>query len=366
MIPRYDLRKRVWLLACVGCVVSLLVSPGRVFAQDAEEEVAADDVKLVVRVSKQLIADVMDRVQIYAAIPYKATVLGFSCEGVINGQGKLSVDLDTHERQPTFVISGKGTARTWVRGVHWPIVATGPAWGPFTSRTLVRFDGRKFSLVDTVPWATVHGELQTVEGVHERPVGRAVGSAFVPLGEHLVPQAEREARPIAEYYLKTFVDGLAGEVIPVLNRPAPVEDLLKRAFPETRDGIFHLSADSRFIQVAYGPRGSAVPALPRNTGRPRNARVEVWLRSSTREAQTLARLSRGPLARQVLRRYVEATIEQFDAEWLRSRPSLDHPLIQKYLEVALPQLTALTREPSVDAIGSWVVISFGGEGQASP
>src|SRR5262249_41970788 len=144
MIPRYDLRNRSWLLACVGCALSLLVLPEQVLGQDAKE-----DVKGIVRVSKQLIADVTDRVQITAAIPYKATVLGFSCEGVIHGQGKLSVEVDTLGRQAIFVVCGKGTAETWVRGVRGPIVATGPAWGPFTSRTLIRFDGRKFCLVDT-------------------------------------------------------------------------------------------------------------------------------------------------------------------------------------------------------------------------
>src|SRR5262249_10032500 len=157
-----------------------------------------------------------------------------------------------------------------------------------------------------------------------------------PLGEHLVPQAEREAKPIAESYLKDFVDGLAGEVIPVLNRPAPVEESLNRLFPETRDWIFHLSSDSQFIQVGYGPRGSVIPTLPSHPRRPKNARLELWLRSTTEEAQALARLSRGPLAKQVLRRYVEATIEQVPADWLRTRPSLAHPLIQKYLEAALP------------------------------
>jgi hypothetical protein len=361
MIHRCDSSKRFWFLVCVGCVLSLLVSPERVLGQDAED----NDVKVLVRVSKQLIADVTDRVHVLADIPYKAPVLGFTCEGVIHGQGKLSVDLDPRERQTTFVICAKGTAETWVRGVRGPVVATGPAWGPFTSRTLVRFDGRHFSLVDVDPWATVRGELHSVEGRHGHAVGRAVGSALRPLGEHLVPRAEREARPIGEYYLEYFVNGVAAEVIPVLNRPAPVEEQLQQLFPETRDWIFHVSADSRYLQVGYGPRGGAVPLLPSSPKRFQNARVEVWLRSTTEEARLLARLSRGPLGKQVLRVYVESTLEQVP-DWLRSRPNLAHELLQGYVEAALPQLAALTREMAVDAVGDWVVISFGAEGEVIP
>jgi hypothetical protein len=275
------------------------------------------------------------------------------------------VDLDPHERQTTFVIYAKGTAQTWVRGVRGPVVATGPAWGPFTSHTLVRFDGRHFSLVDTDPWAKVHGELHSVEGRHGRAVGRAVGSALRPLGEHLVPHAERQAKPIGEFYLEHFVDGVAAEVIPVLNRPAPVEEPLQELFPETRDWIFHVAADSRYLQVAYGPRGGAAPPLPRSPKRFQNARAEVWLRSTTEEARLLARLSRGPLGKQVIRSYVEAILEQLP-DWLRSRPNLAHPLLQGYVEAALPQLNALAQEMAIDAVGAWLVISFGSEGEATP
>ena len=120
--------------------------------------------------------------------------------------------MTTDEGDGIFIVNGQGTAQTYVRGVRGPIVALGPAWGPFTSRTLVRFDGRKFSLVETTPWSEVHGELDRVEGRHGGPVGRAVGRLVRPLGQRLVPRAEREATPIGDYYLTNFVNELAEKI----------------------------------------------------------------------------------------------------------------------------------------------------------
>src|SRR5262249_6391059 len=149
-------------------------------------------------ISKQFIEDVAAREEIVASIPYHARVVGFHCEGVIIGRGKLSVELITAPGDATFLVNSRGAAQTYVRGVRGPVVALGPAWGPFTSQTVVRFDGRKFSVVGTKPWAQVHGKLDCVEGKHGGRLGSAVGCMLRPLGELLVPRAEREATPIGE------------------------------------------------------------------------------------------------------------------------------------------------------------------------
>jgi hypothetical protein len=106
----------------------------------------------------------------------------------------------------------------------------------------------------------------------------------------------------------------------------------RAALPETKDWEFQMSADAQFLQAAYGPRGAAVPVLPENPGRLKDVRLELWLYSTTTEAQALAKLSKEPLAKR---------------------------LIGKYLETILPELAALTENRSVDSIGSWLVISIG-------
>jgi hypothetical protein len=316
-------------LVLLAAGASLLVAlPVRGQAPPAQQ----DDIKVVFRISKQFIEDVAAREEVVAAIPYRATVVGFCCQGVINGRGKLSVDLTTAQGEATFVVNSHGTAQTYVRGVRGPIVAMGPAWGPFTSRTLVRFDGRKFSLVGTTPWAEVHGELDCVEGRHGRPAGRAFGRLLRPLGEHLVPRAEAEATPIGESILKNFVDELAEQIITKLDRTNPVEKSLNRLFPETRDWVFQMSTDPIFIQAAFGPRGSKVPVLPENPGRLKDVRLELWLHSTATEAQDLVKLSKLPLAKK---------------------------LIHKYFETVLPELAALAENRSIDSVGPWLVISIG-------
>ncbi len=327
IVPR-NMSKQAWLVPCAVCISIFL--PLSALGQDPRGQ--PGEIKAVVRISKLMIEDVVSRKEIVANIPYTAKVVGFRCRGVIDGRGKLSVEMTADQGQGAFIVSGKGTGQADVRGVLGPIVAMGRAWGPFASRTSVRFDGRKFSLVETCPWSEVHGELEFVEGRHGGPVGRAGGHLLLPLGRLLVPRAEREAVPIANYYLTNFVNELAEDIVGRLNRTTPVEQSIHRLFPETRDWGFQMSTDSQFIQAAYGPRGIAAPILPENPGRFKDTRLELWLRTSTTEAQALEKLTKQPLAKQLVQRYIEAT---------------------------LPELAALTEERTVTAVGQWLVICVG-------
>jgi hypothetical protein len=324
----HNVARRAWPIPFAVCAALLAALPAGGQAPPAPQ----DEIKAVVRISKQFIEDVAAREEVVAAIPYRATVLGFCCQGVINGRGKLAVDMTTAQGEATFVVSSHGTASTYARGVRGPIVALGPAWGPFASRTSVRFDGRKFYLVKTTPWAEVHGKLDRVEGRHGGPAGRAVGRVLLPLGEHLVPRAEAEATPIGEYYLKNFVDGLAEEIVTRLDRTIPVERSLNRVFPETRDWVFQMSSGPRFLQAAYGPRGSRVPVLPEDPAHLKDVRLELWLHSTATEAQDLVKLSKVPLAK---------------------------ALVHKYIETEFPELAALSDNRSLDAVGPWLVLSIG-------
>ena len=238
----------------------------------SQREIKAE-IKAVVRISKQLIDDVVTRKEIVATIPYDAIVLGFRCQGVIDGRGKLSVDMTTDKGDGTFIINSQGTAETYVRGVRGPIVALGPAWGPFTSRTLVRFDGRKFYRVETTPCAQVHGELDRVEGRHGGRSGVPSAVCSCPLGQLLVPRAEREATPIGEYYLKNFVNELAEKIVARLNRTTPVEASLNRLFPETKDWEFQLSTDPASSRRPMDRRAARCRSCPKTPG---DSRIRGW------------------------------------------------------------------------------------------
>jgi hypothetical protein len=290
------------------------------------------DIKAVFRISKRFIEDVAAREEIVAAIPYNAKVLGFVSQGVVEGRGKALVDLPSTQGDATFVISCHGTGQTCARGVRGPIVAMGPVSVTFSTRTVVRFDGRKFSLVETTPQTQLHGQLDSVEGRRGGPAGRAAGRLLRPLGQRMVPRAEAQATPIGDYYIKNFVDELAGRVVTKLDRTTPVEKSLNRLFPETRDWVFQMSTNSQFIQAAYGPRGGAIPVLPENPAHLNDVRLELWVHSTATEVQDLVKLSKQPLVR---------------------------TFIHKYLETELPELAALTENRSLVAVGDWMVISIG-------
>jgi hypothetical protein len=327
IIPNSVKHKCQVLLA--ACALLLAALPGHGQPPPARQ----GEIQVVARISKQFIEDVAAREEVVASIPYcNEKVLGFRCQGVIDGRGKLSVEMKSIQGEATFVVTSHGTASTYARGVRGPIVAMGPAWGPFTSQTLVRYDGRKFQRVQTTPWAEVYGDLGRVEGRRGGPVGRAAGRLALPIGRHLVPRAEAEATPIAERIVENFVDQLAEQIVARLDRTNPVEKTLNRVFPETRDWVFHMSSDPVFIQAAFGPRNATVPVLPENPAHLKDVRLELWLHSTATEAQDLLKLSRQPLAK---------------------------ALLHKYIETVFPELAALSENRSFDAVGPWLVISIG-------
>ena len=172
----HNAAQRTVLVSFAVCASLLSALPARGQSPPPKQ----DEIKAVARISKKLIENVAARKEVVAAIPYNAIVLGFHCQGVIDGRANLSVDMTTSQGEATFVVNGRGTAHTYVRGVRGPIVALGPAWSPFTSRTVVRFDGRKSSVVGTTPWAQVHGELECVEGRHGEAPGAPSASCSFP------------------------------------------------------------------------------------------------------------------------------------------------------------------------------------------
>jgi hypothetical protein len=317
-------------LVLLAASASLLAAPP-VRGQDPPAQ--QDEIKVIARISKQFVEDVAASKEIVAAVPYQnEKVLGFRCQGVIDGRGKLSVEMKSNENDATFVVSSQGTAETYAWGIRGPVVAMGPAWGPFASQTLVRYDGRKFHFVETTPWAEVHGVVERVEGKHGGPVGRALGRLAMPIARRLTPRAEAEATPVGERILTNYVDELAVKIVERLDRTNPVEKSLNRVFPQTRDWVFHMSTGPVFMQAAFGPRNAEVPVLPENPAQLKDVRIELWLRSTATEAQDLVKLSKQALAK---------------------------ALVHKYIETVFPELAALSENRSLDAVGPWLVLSIG-------
>jgi hypothetical protein len=324
-----NVAKRNWLIPFAVCASLLAALPVRGQAPPAQK----GEIQVVARISKQFVEDVAAREEIVATIPFKARVVSLCFQGVIDGKAKLSVDLKTAPNEATFFVYSKGSGQTYARGVRGPIVALASVWGEFTSETVVRFDGRKFTRVETIPWAEPHIELDRVEGKHGGAPGRAVGRLLLPLGQLLIPRAEAQATPIAVDLIKNYVDELADKIVTKLDQTNPVEKSMNRLFPQTRDWVFQMSTDAQFIQAAFGPRASKVPDLPANPARLKDVRMELWLHSTATEAKDLVKLSKIPLAK---------------------------ALIDKYLETELPELAALGENRTLDAVGPWLVISVGG------
>jgi hypothetical protein len=328
MISQRIARMLSWLVPYSCCAAALLASPLTGRAQPAQQ----DEVKAVVRISKELIDDVLAKVEVTGTIPYDARLLGLRVQGLAYGRGKLTAEVLTQDGKATVVAHGKGTGETYAYATLGPVLATGNAWADFTLQTLVHFNGRKFSLGETIPCVEVHAELDKLQTRHGGLPGRVAGRLARPLAELVMPLAETRADPIGDYYLVQFVNQLGGQIIDKLNGATRVEESLNRLFPETKEFGIQLSADGKFIQASYGPKGRAPVALPKHPKPPENTRMEIWLHSSNKGAEALAKISKSPLAKELLRAYMEAT---------------------------LPELAALTEDRSVAAVGPWIVITIG-------
>ena len=321
-------RKRPLTWIVITLTIWLTAAP--VAGQTDEAEDPAE-IQAVFRLSKAFLAEVTDRPMV-ADIPLCARVLGFRCDGMIHGEGKLDLSLQRSGQQAVFEVTSQGSGHAQVRGIRGPIVAHGTAWGPFSSRTLVQFDGRNFYHAETIPHVTVCADVQRVTGRHDRRLGRLIGAGMLPLTDKLLPSAIAEATPIANRYLKDFVEETADKIILKLNQKTPIEESVNRLFPKTSDWVFQMSGDEQFLQAAFGPPEANVPTLPQVSDGMQDVRLEAWLRSTREEAKLLQELSGSPLTKQ---------------------------LVQRYLESQLPELAALAKERSVSAIGPWVVIRIG-------
>jgi len=332
MFARFKFSSRTRLVRYALLTSILLAAPGR--GQDAPEprrQVKAE-IKAVIRVAKAMIDDVVDSQEVAAKIPLNATILRIPFTGLIDGRGKLAVELQTQKGDGLMTINGKGPFEVCARGERGPIVVWAPTSGPFTSRTCVRFDGRKFYLLGTTACVDVHIQVERIEGRRGTRAGDALGKVLLPTARLLIPRAEGQATPVGQNYIVEFVNGLSEKIIAKLNRTTRVEESLNRLFPETQGWEFQLSTDPSFVQAAYGPPGSEAPVMPDNPGRLPDTRMEIWLRATTKGGEALEKLSKQPLAK---------------------------PLIQRYIEATLPELAALTEERTVTFVAPWVVICIG-------
>jgi hypothetical protein len=336
MIPNATVRILPWLVPYACCTAALLALPKTGHAQQSGK---LSDVQAVVRISKELIDDVVSKVEVTGTIPYYARILGFHVQGLADGRGKLTVEIQPGDGNATVVVHAKGEGQTYATGTLGPVLATGFVRIPFTSETLVRFNGRKFSLGETTPHVQICAELDKLEGRHGRLPGRAAGRLMRPMAQVMLPHAENRGEPYGDFYLVQFINELGGKIVDKLNTATRVEESLDRLFPETRDWTAQLVADGNFIQAAYGPRGSAAVVLPANPARTATTRMEIWLHPSNEGAAALAKFSKSPLAKE---------------------------LINSYLRATLPELAALTEERTVSAVGPWIVITIGPPKTAGP
>src|SRR6516164_5222289 len=121
MISQRIARMLSWLVPYSCCAAALLASPLTGRAQPAQQ----DEVKAVVRISKELIDDVLAKVEVTGTIPYDARLLGLRVQGLAYGRGKLMAEVLTQDGKATVVAHGKGTGETYAYATLGPVLPPG-------------------------------------------------------------------------------------------------------------------------------------------------------------------------------------------------------------------------------------------------
>ncbi len=299
-----------------------------------ETVVIANQTKAIFRISRQFLAEVSNQ-PIVANLPIDDTVMGFKCTGNIRAEGTVAVDLLDSGQQAIFAVAGEGQGRADVTGCRGLWMADGSVFGNFSTTSLVKFDGRQFAYAGTTLSTEICANIHRVTGRRDRLAGRALGAGVQSLAQKMIPRALREAKPLANTFLKNYVEEVADEIIMELNQKTPIEDSINRLFEETQDWVFHMSSDDEFLQASLGPPDTQrPPVLPKVAALMAEVRVEAWLQSTNDEAEMLAQLSQQPLAKQ---------------------------LVAAYLKSTLPELAAVGDTITVDAVGTWVLIRVGND-----
>ena len=302
---------------------------------DVGQQDGVDEIPIVFRLSKPFFDAVVGKQQIKADIPFSGRVLGLNCTAVIQGVAQPTIDIQGHGQSAIIRVRASGTGGATGNCYRGPVAVISPMWGPFTTRTDIQFDGRRFTHQCTCACIDLDGCLQQIRGRRNRRCGRALGRSLMPIGRKLMPRAVAQAKPLAERHVRDYVYQEAEKAITLLNQRSPVEDTIHRIFPETESWAIQLSGQPDFIQVSYGPTEAPQPELADIDDAVDVPHVEIWLKSTAEEAQALARLSNLPLANE---------------------------LIEKYLETNMPELFELGDQRAVTAVESWIRIQVGESG----
>jgi hypothetical protein len=303
-------------------------------ADDQVAPAAENELPCVIRVSYVLLDELVDD-QVEAQIPFQSPMLGGQVWGSVNGRARLVVDLQESASEATFIISATGNAAGCAYGRRACLRVSANVWVPFSATQVVRFDGDKFTVESLHVQSCPRAQLTAVTTKRSSAVGDLIGGAVRPCVNHMIPEAERQAIPVANRYLGQFVQKEANAVVAELNQITPVEAALREMYPELKEWRYRLSATETHLVAAYGPPGGAFPKLPTPPEPLPEARIEVWVRTTPEEAAFL----------------------QSMAQW-----NISNDLMKEFL-LDEPELEELLEDATVTAVENWVRVGIGSDQQ---
>jgi len=281
-----------------------------------ETEAETEVLRAVVRVSWSMIDRLADD-QIDADVPFESSVMGGRMSGRVRSKADITIDMDPRPDDARFTILAEGTARGQYSASRGRIRLGGPMSIPFRATKTVTFDGRKFTAGNSSVEANVEVQFGCIGLRRNGPLARLGARMITPAVVREKPNIERSAQPIAEQYLKEFVDQEMNVLAEQLNQVSDLEKSVLRVYPQLQDWRIRLSSTEEHLEARYAPPDTAPVELPNDPRRPENAGMEIWVRTTEAEAKLLERIGGWDQSQQLLRDYLkdqDVTVQQMSAD----------------------------------------------------
>lgn len=288
------------------------------------------NLRAVVLVSWDLIDRLADD-QIDADVPFQSPIMGGWMNGRVKSRADITIRMQPRPDDAQFTIVAEGTAQGYYYAQRDRISINGPLAIPFRSTKVVTFNGRQFSAGPPTVEADVQVQFNQVNVACRSPFNRLATRIVSRAVANERPNIEASAAPLAQNYLKDFVDTHMQTLVAQLNEVSDLEESLLRVYPQLRDWEIRLASAPDHLEARYAPKGSPPVQLPDDPRRPHDAGLQIWVRTTAAEAKLLERIGGWGRSQQLLRDYIRDNVS----------------------------IERVAADAKVIAIDNWVVIAMG-------
>jgi hypothetical protein len=283
---------RLWRIPAAGAIVCVGLAAAWFYVELRESSRLAADTRVVVRVSNDLIGELL-RNEIREEFPIEEETEAFTVTGTADAVGDVSVSLapalDPETGHAVFLIRVNGTTLNDFEALRSPVQVLASGKGDFTAVKRVLFDGRRFHEEETQITATHETTVESIEPLPGTPLGGAVRLLAVRDVRKALPELNAIAEQRIREKLSARIEELLTESLNELKKANPVEEAVAMLHPDARDWRVELALKPDYVMASLVPSGGKLPMLPVRDDQLQED-FDVWVRLTGSEQMGLSLL----------------------------------------------------------------------------